>query len=89
MVATWDDGRPPNEIELRKTLVIALPLDEASAKVRNGDPVDEPSDLDGPHWAGTVPLARRWGRPEAAADLGPGRAAPVGVVERFGPPAAV
>ncbi|MDQ2677784.1 MAG: pyridoxamine 5'-phosphate oxidase family protein [Actinomycetota bacterium] len=84
VVATWDDGRPPNASDLRRTLVLALPLDEASAKVRAGDPVDEPEDLDGPHWAGTVDLGRRWGAPRRAADLLPGISAPLGVVERFG-----
>src|SRR5207244_3387708 len=34
-------ARPPNESELRQTLVIAMPLAEASAKVRSGPPLDE------------------------------------------------
>ena len=84
VVATWDDGRPPSESDLRRTLVLALPLDEASAKVRSGDPGDEPADLDGPHWAGTVDLERRWGRPRRAGDLRPGIEAPARVVARFG-----
>ena len=84
VVATWDDGRPPSDTDLRRTLVLALPLDEASAKVRSGDPVDEPHDLDGPHWAGTVDLGRRWGRPRRSGDLRPGIDAPAGVVARFG-----
>ena len=84
VVATWDDGRPPSDSDLRRTLVLALPLDEASAKVRSGDPVDEPQDLDGPHWAGTVDVARRWGGPRRSGDLRPGIEAPAGVVARFG-----
>jgi nitroimidazol reductase NimA-like FMN-containing flavoprotein (pyridoxamine 5'-phosphate oxidase superfamily) len=84
VVATWDDGRPPSESDLRRTLVLALPLDEASAKVRRGDPGDEPADLDGPHWAGTVDLGRRWGRPRRSGDLRPGIEAPARVVARFG-----
>ncbi len=84
VVATWDDTRPPNAGDLRRTLVLALPLDEASAKVRGGDPIDEPDDLDGPYWAGTVALERRWGRPRRSADLRTGIGAPAGVVARFG-----
>ena len=43
VVANWDTSRPPSEIDLRRTLVLELPLAEASAKVRTGDPVDEPT----------------------------------------------
>jgi uncharacterized protein len=69
VVETWEQGRAPNDLEIRKTMVIAVPLTEASAKVRSGDPVDDPEDLDGPHWAGTVALEQVWGAPSAAADL--------------------
>lgn len=48
--------RPPNEIELRQTLVLALPLDEASAKIRTGGPVDDEEDYAMPIWAGVLPL---------------------------------
>jgi nitroimidazol reductase NimA-like FMN-containing flavoprotein (pyridoxamine 5'-phosphate oxidase superfamily) len=65
----WDTARPPSEIDLKKTLVLALPLTEASAKVRAGDPIDEDVDLDGPHWAGVIPLITTWGAPTTAADL--------------------
>ena len=47
-------------------MVIAVPLVEMSAKIRTGDPIDEPEDLDGPHWGGHVPIRscgnRRWRR---------------------------
>jgi uncharacterized protein len=66
---TWDLGRAPNDTELRQTLVVAVALVEMSAKVRAGDPIDDPADLDGPHWAGHVPIVSRWGRPVPAADL--------------------
>jgi nitroimidazol reductase NimA-like FMN-containing flavoprotein (pyridoxamine 5'-phosphate oxidase superfamily) len=65
----WDTARPPSELDLKQTLVLALPLAEASAKVRTGDPIDEEEDLDGPHWAGVVPLTATWGAPTTAADL--------------------
>lgn len=49
-------ARPSNDVELRKTLVLRLPIEEGSAKVRTGGPVDEPEDMDLPVWAGVVPL---------------------------------
>ena len=51
------DTRPPTSEELRATLVVRFPLDEASAKVRTGPPLDEPEDLALPHWAGVIPLS--------------------------------
>ncbi|HXH38327.1 MAG TPA: pyridoxamine 5'-phosphate oxidase family protein [Thermoanaerobaculia bacterium] len=51
------DVRPPNEVELRQTLVIAMPLAEASAKIRSGPPVDDEEDYALPIWAGIIPLA--------------------------------
>jgi len=48
--------RPPNEKELRGTRVVAIPLDEASAKVRTGPPKDEEEDYALPVWAGELPL---------------------------------
>jgi hypothetical protein len=50
------EARPPNDKELRGTLVLALPLDELSVKVRSGGPVDEPEDYDRDVWAGVLPL---------------------------------
>ena len=44
-------------------------MTEASAKVRGGDPIDEDIDMDGPHWAGVVPLTTTWGEPYSASDL--------------------
>ena len=69
VVAHWDSVRPPSQIDLRKTLVLELPLTEASAKVRAGDPVDEPDDIAGPWWAGVVPMTTRFDAPIASADL--------------------
>jgi len=68
--------RPPTAKELRATSVLAIDLLEASAKCRAGDPVDKPGDLDGPWWAGVVPVRAAYGDPEPAADLPPGRPAP-------------
>lgn len=51
------DARPPNEAELRQTLVIAVPLAEASAKIRGGPAADDEEDYALPIWAGIIPLA--------------------------------
>jgi hypothetical protein len=63
--------------------VLALPLTEASAKVRTGDPVDEPDDLTGPYWAGTVAVTTAFGPPVAAADLREGIEVPATVRAAF------
>lgn len=60
----WDEARPPSQQELRATNVLAISLDEASAKVRTGPPGDDPDDLARGGWAGVVPLALRAGAPE-------------------------
>jgi nitroimidazol reductase NimA-like FMN-containing flavoprotein (pyridoxamine 5'-phosphate oxidase superfamily) len=50
------DAREANERELRATLVLALPLDAVSAKVRRGGPLDDEADLGLPVWAGEIPV---------------------------------
>ena len=57
-------ARPANESELRKTLVLALPIEEGSAKVRTGGPIDDEDDLDLEVWAGVVPLRLTPGEPQ-------------------------
>ncbi len=52
----WGDARLPTEKELRAVGVLRLPLDEASAKVRTGGPLDDEEDYKLPVWAGTVDL---------------------------------
>ncbi|HYC88012.1 MAG TPA: pyridoxamine 5'-phosphate oxidase family protein [Thermoanaerobaculia bacterium] len=63
------DIRQPNEIELKQTLVLALPLEEASAKIRTGGPVDDEEDYALPIWAGVVPLKLTAGEPIADAGV--------------------
>ena len=53
----WNDTRQPNTSEMKKTMVLAIPIDEASAKVRTGNVNDDPEDADLTHWAGVIPLA--------------------------------
>jgi len=48
--------RPPNEQELKATTLLALPILEASAKVRSGGPIDDEADLGLPVWAGVIPI---------------------------------
>lgn len=52
----WEAARRPNLREFAKTLVVALPLEEASVKVRSGPPVDDEADHDLDVWAGVLPL---------------------------------
>lgn len=86
MVGIWDTARPPSETDLKQTLVLAVPLDEASAKVRNGPPIDEDEDMTGPHWAGVVPIDTRWGHPVADPALLDGVTVPDAVADLAGRP---
>lgn len=65
----WEEVRPPNEKELSATSVLAVPVEEASAKVRSGPPKDPPKDLDLPHWAGVIPFELSAGAPVPDPDL--------------------
>ncbi len=56
--------RPPTAKELRATLVARLPIDEGSAKVRSGGPIDDPADVELPHWAGVIPVELVRGEPQ-------------------------
>lgn len=73
----WTDVRPPNEEELRRTMVVRLPLAEASAKIRVGEPVEEPDDLTRKCWAGVLPVALRFGEPTGDQHLASGTPVPV------------
>ena len=64
MKGRWDDVRQPTEQELKATTVLALPLEEVSAKVRTGGPVDDEADYTLPVWAGVLPLEVIAGTPE-------------------------
>jgi nitroimidazol reductase NimA-like FMN-containing flavoprotein (pyridoxamine 5'-phosphate oxidase superfamily) len=56
MRGRWEESRQPNEKELRATMVLSLPLAEASAKIRTGPPIDDEEDYEIPVWAGELPL---------------------------------
>jgi uncharacterized protein len=59
----WGEVRPPTPQELKATRVLAMTLDEASAKVRTGPPEDDRDDLELPVWAGVIPLNTTAGAP--------------------------
>ncbi len=53
----WEYIRRPNDKELAATSVLSIPIVEASAKVRSGDPLDDEADYALPIWAGQIPIA--------------------------------
>lgn len=59
----WEEARQPNDQELKATAVLVLQLEEVSAKVRTGPPLDDDNDYSLPIWAGVVPLSVRAGEP--------------------------
>ncbi len=59
----WEQAKQPNEQELKATSVLSLPLDEVSAKVRTGPPIDDEEDYALPIWAGVVPVVQTLGEP--------------------------
>jgi uncharacterized protein len=71
--------RRPSANEVAGTRVIAVPITEASAKVRTGPPIDDEADHALPHWAGELPLKMVTGTPVPEPRLAPGIAAPPSV----------
>ena len=65
----WSDVRWPTELELKATTVLKLPIEEASAKIRTGDPKDDEEDYAMDVWAGVLPLTLATGEPIADARL--------------------
>lgn len=60
----WAESRKPIAKELKGTAVLALEIEEASAKIRTGPPGDEKEDYELPIWAGVVPIRQVYGEPE-------------------------
>jgi len=75
----WSQVRAPNRKEMKATQVLALALDEASAKIRTGPPVDDDEDMDRDVWAGEIPLALQARDPRADPQLAEGVALPAHV----------
>ncbi len=61
--------RPNTRNEIRATAVLRLPINEASAKIRNGPPVDDEEDMNAPVWAGLLPVNTSFGPPVTADDM--------------------
>jgi nitroimidazol reductase NimA-like FMN-containing flavoprotein (pyridoxamine 5'-phosphate oxidase superfamily) len=72
----WADSRQPNERELKATSVLRLLIEEFSAKVRTGPPIDDEEDYSFPTWAGVVPIEMTIGAPIDDARLVPGQTPP-------------
>ncbi len=68
----WGDARLPTAQELKATAVLRMPLDEASAKVRSGGPLDDEEDYELPVWAGTIDFHVTAGAPQPDDRLLPG-----------------
>jgi len=73
----WDDARQPNERELKATSVLRVPIEEFSAKVRTGPPIDDAEDYAFPTWAGVLPLGMKVGEAISDPKLDPTRKVPV------------
>jgi nitroimidazol reductase NimA-like FMN-containing flavoprotein (pyridoxamine 5'-phosphate oxidase superfamily) len=67
----WADARPPSPEELKATSVLRLDIDEASAKVRSGGPIEDDADLELAVWAGVLPFRLVAGAPEADGHVPP------------------
>lgn len=70
----WADTKPPTRQQLKATSILALPIDEASAKIRNGPPGNDPADAEewAATWTGVLPIRQAVGEPIPAPDLLPG-----------------
>lgn len=75
----WEAVRSPTRKELAATAVLAVPLAEASVKVRTGPPADDPADVASGAWAGVVPVALSFGEPVPDPAVAPGTAVPAHV----------
>lgn len=76
----WDEARQPNEREDKGTKLLAIDIDEASAKVRTGPPVDDVEDMQSGIWAGVIPLTMQASAPIPAPDLEAGVDVPPSVI---------
>ena len=59
----WEQAKEPTVAELKATSVLALPLEEVSAKVRTGPPIDDEEDYALPIWGGVIPILQSFGEP--------------------------
>jgi len=82
----WEEVRQPSAKELKATKVIAIPLKEATAKIRTGGPVDDKADYELDIWAGELPVEQKYGSPIADEKLAPEfRKLPKSIVQLINP----
>ena len=72
----WDGLRPVTKQELKAMTVLGMQIEEASAKIRSGPPIDDEEDYALPIWAGLVPIRQVVGEPVDDGRLAPGTGAP-------------
>ena len=84
VLGRWEEVRWPTELELKATSVLKLPITEASAKIRTGDPVDDEEDYSMDVWAGVIPLTMADGEPIADSKLADGITVPEHVSKYHG-----
>lgn len=72
----WPELRPPTGQEIKATTVLWMDLEEVSAKIRTGHPIDDEEDYALPIWAGVVPVRTTFGAPEPDPRLNPGTPLP-------------
>jgi hypothetical protein len=77
------DARQPNKLELKATILVAMPIELASAKIRTGPPVDDEADMDLPVWAGVTPVRPQYLAPEPDPKLRPDVPFPAYLAEGF------
>ncbi len=82
----WDRLRAVTDQELKATKLLRLAIDEASAKIRTGGPLDDEEDYALPIWAGVVPMEARYGTPIPDPRNLPGTAIPPAVAALAGQP---
>ncbi len=73
------ESRAADENELNATALLRFTIEDASAKIRTGDPKDDPADRDLPIWSGVVPIVQHFADPIAAHDASPGVDMPLSV----------
>lgn len=83
MAGRWAEARQPNEREWKATIVLRMPIQEYSAKVRTGPPIDDEEDYTFPVWAGVIPLTLVPGEPIADSRVAKDQVVPTYVSRYF------
>jgi uncharacterized protein len=79
----WPELRPATRQEIKATTVLWMELEEVSAKIRTGMPIDDEEDYALPVWAGVVPVTTQIGAPQPDPRLAPGTALPAYLEQAF------